>query len=55
MYKDIAQRHNIRIQAVSRYVCKAKKNPKYLTELHSKEDKIAEQESHIEKAIEECL
>ena len=52
MYKDIAKEHNVRVQAVSRYVCQAKRNPKYLAELHSKEDEAAKKEKLIEQAIE---
>ena len=36
LHRDIAMRHNISIVSVSKYTCKAKKNPKFMEELYLK-------------------
>jgi len=36
-YSFISKKHNVRVQSISLYVSKAKRNPKFLKELYSKE------------------
>ena len=50
-YADVAKRHNISIGAISKYITKARKNPKFIKELYSKQDALSTNISHVTDAI----
>ena len=54
-YSFICKKHNVRVQSISLYVNKAKRNPKFLKELYSKEQSRQDDSDEVVQYVQKMI